>query len=175
MQSVVAVVRAANVQRRVRAERGHHAHREGLLLCNFLVVFQRICRVVRCRHKLHMALQHQLARGEVVFFDIRVCAVKNIVRTFRCQRVFNAEKHRKLHVRPHIKRVAHRSLEARRPCAELLARLRVACDERLRHAAGTHQTPLVVVAIKPDLRNIREFPVLQNLLRREVAVVVDDR
>ena len=107
--------------------------------------------------------------------DVSVRAVEDVVGRLSRERILDAEEHRKLHVRPDVQRVADGGLDAVRIGAELLARGRVAGDQALRHAAGAHQAPFVVVAAEPDLRDVREDLVLEDLLRRKVAVVVDDR
>src|SRR5262249_12278114 len=41
--------------------------------------------------------------------------------------------------------------------------------------SGPHCPPLVVIAIEPNLSEVRKAMILGNLLRRQVAMVVDDR
>jgi hypothetical protein len=46
---------------------------------------------------------------------------------------------------------------------------------KLRHPVGTHGPPLVMVALKPDVKEVRKSPVLGKNLRRQVAVIIKDR
>src|SRR6266853_2076498 len=74
-----------------------------------------------------------------------------------------------------IERVAQRVRHRRRPCFELIQRCRVARAETLGHAVRTHRAPLVVIAFEPDLEEILELPVLRDVARREMAVVIENR
>jgi len=80
-----------------------------------------------------------------------------------------------LEVRPVVQRVAQRVRDGRAPGVEFLARRRVAGADALRRAVGAHGPPLVVVAAKPDLREVGEAVILRDELLRQVAVVVVDR
>ena len=68
-------------------------------------------------------------------------------------------------------RVGHRF----RPRLKLLAGRGGARDPILVHAVGPHCPPLVVVALQPRGMQVFEPPVGGDVLRAEVAVVVDDR
>ena len=77
--------------------------------------------------------------------------------------------------RPVVERVAERLRHRARPGLELVEVRRVARAEPLRDAVRAHRAPLVVVALEPDLGDRAEAVVARHQLRREVAVVVDDR
>ena len=86
-----------------------------------------------------------------------------------------AERPPQLHRRPVVERVAERLGHRARPGLELVEVRRVAGAELLRDAVRAHRPPLVVVALEPDLGDRAEAVVRRHQLRREVAVVVDDR
>ena len=61
------------------------------------------------------------------------------------------------------------------PRLELFPRGGGAGDPLLADAVGPHGPPLVVVAIEPDGVEVFKPPVLGDVARAQVAVVVDDR
>ena len=78
-------------------------------------------------------------------------------------------------MRPVIDRTAGQSGKNLCPGFKLLIRRRIAGDEPLLHTAGTHGTPPVMIALQPQLCQIAELPVLSDILRRNVIVIVKDR
>ena len=79
---------------------------------------------------------------------------------------------------PLIERIAWCPLDRADIGTELLVWLAVAGDQALRHALRTHQAPLVMVASaiveEPQLGQILEVHILDDLGRIEMTVVVDD-
>src|SRR4029079_10618601 len=51
----------------------------------------------------------------------------------------------------------------------------VAGAEFFSHAVGTHRAPFVVVAFKPDFKEVVEPAIFRDVLRRKMAMVVQDR
>ena len=83
-----------------------------------------------------------------------------------------------------IHRVADRHLKSLRECDELFKGIRIAGHDIFRHTVGTHNAPLIMISeisavscfsAKPDFRDVVVTAVLIDFLRRDVAVVVDDR
>ncbi len=74
-----------------------------------------------------------------------------------------------------IQRVAQRFRNSLRPLLKLFPIGRVARDEALVHTARSHGAPFVMVAVQPDLREIIEAPILCDVFRREMTVIVNDR
>ena len=62
-----------------------------------------------------------------------------------------------------------------RPGVKFLAIGGVAGTQTLGYAVGAHRAPLVVIAFQPDVIQIFEAIILGNLLRRQVAVIVENR
>ena len=61
------------------------------------------------------------------------------------------------------------------PGVELFPRIRISRAEALGDSIGPHGPPFIVVALKPDFKNVCEPPVSCDVQRRKVAVVIDDR
>jgi len=62
-----------------------------------------------------------------------------------------------------------------RPRQELLVRRSVACGIALIHAVGSHGAPFIVIALKPDLKQVGELAVGRNVRGRNMAVVIENR
>src|SRR5690242_4931318 len=74
-----------------------------------------------------------------------------------------------------VERIAQRMRHRRGPSLEFLKRFGWAGAVALGHPVGAHGTPLVMIPFKPDFEKIVELPVLGNIPRREVAVIIEDR
>ena len=114
-------------------------------------------------------------RAQLVGGQQRVGLFPDARRGVLIQQFVDAEVALQLQVRPVVQRIAQRVRHRARPGQELLVRRRVAGAVALRHAVGPHGAPLVVVAFQPDLEQIPKTPVLGDVPRREMAMVVEDR
>ena len=85
-----------------------------------------------------------------------------------------AEKAAKLEMAPMVERIADQLGHDTAPGAELIVIGGIAGDVFLRHTAGAHGAPFVMVAVKPDLGDIGIALILSDLARGEMAVIVDD-
>ena len=108
-------------------------------------------------------------------FSLSLARAKASRAVAREQRLVDAERPPQLHRRPVVERVAERLGHRARPGLELVEVRRVPGAVLLRDAVRAHRPPLVVVALEPDLGDRAEAVVGRHQLRREVAVVVDDR
>src|ERR1700722_7691757 len=78
-------------------------------------------------------------------------------------------------MRPVIERIAQSVGDGSRPCHKLVVGIGFAGAVVLGDAVGSHGSPLVVIAFQPDLAKVAELPVVRNVLRGKMAVVVQDR
>ena len=74
-----------------------------------------------------------------------------------------------------VERVTHCIGHGLRPLLELLPIRRIARAVALGNAIRAHSTPLIVVARKPDFREVAELMVRSYIFGVEVTMVVDDR
>src|ERR1700722_5349095 len=78
-------------------------------------------------------------------------------------------------MRPVIQRIAQSVRDGLRPCEKPVKGIGIAGAVALCHSIGSHGSPLVVIAFEPDLVEIAELPVIRNVLRGKMAVVIKDR
>ena len=162
-------------ERLVRAHGRDHLEAEGLVGGEEPVPLEAVGRVVGRADQAHVGAAHEVAAGEVVLGELGVGEVPDLLGRLAVEHALIAEEAPELEVAPLVDGVADAALEGLRPLLELLARRGVAGDEALVDAVGAHEAPLVVVAAEPDLGDRGEALVLVDLLRGDVAVVVDDR
>src|SRR5262245_56593265 len=60
------------------------------------------------------------------------------------------------------------------PCLELREGVSITGAEPLRNTVRAHGAPFVVVPLEPDLKKVFKLPVLGDIARRKVAVVVEN-
>ena len=169
---IVYIIFFLDAQRPVRAEAGQDLHAEARVFGDFFVPLQAVRRIVRSAEGLYVRFLDQLPGGQGPQFF--VAELPDFFRRVAVQDAFIAEVLFELQMAPVIERVADGKRERLRPFLELLAVGRVAGDEPLVHARRAHQPPFIVVAAQPDLRDVLESAILIDLLRIEMAVVVDD-
>src|SRR5574344_1957454 len=166
-----------DVERLVRTERRQDLHFARLVRGDLLVPYERVARIVRRADELHVGLPddpadaHRLLRENLVAFGV------DPLRGPLVQRLGDAEVVLEPEVRPVVEGIADETRQRLRPREERPERIRVlrARDVRLRNPAGPHLAPLVVVAAEPDFGNRLVLLVLRDVLRIDVAMVVDDR
>ena len=73
---------------------------------------------------------------------------------------------------PVVQGIAHRLLHGAGPSLKLLIIPGIAGDIPFVHTIGPHQPPFVMVPLQPELGQVVEDPVLRDLPRAHVAVVV---
>ena len=177
-----------DVQRLVRAEGGGDNDLDRSVLLDLLVPLQAVDGVVGRADHRDVALLDQAAHGHLgVVFQLFVAQVPDLFGRVAVEHAVIAEVFLQLQVAPGIHRVANGHFQRLGKLLEALAVGLVAGDVLLRHAVGTHDAPLIVVAeiivgpvgqhlmaAQPNLGDVLKAAVLIDLLRRNVAVIVDD-
>ena len=109
----------------------------------------------------------------------RACALarSQIARRVRLiQQFVDAEVALQLEMSPVVKRIAQRVREPSRPRPRNFSYgSRVAGAKTFRDAVGAHGPPLVVIAFQPDLEEVVEAAVVRDVVRRKMAVIVENR
>ncbi len=77
-------------------------------------------------------------------------------------------------MRPVVKRVANSVRNRRGPGVKLLTIGRIAGTQALSNTVSTHSAPFVVIAFQPDVIQVVKTVVVRDLLRRQMAVVIED-
>ena len=161
--------------RLVGTERRRHHHRESGVRGYGAVRSQVVAGIVGGAHRAYVERLHDAAHPQLVGRQQLVAAVVHGIGIGRGEQLVDPEGTPQLHVGPVVHRVAYRVRDHRGPGVELGAVVGGSGDELLGHAEGPHHPPLVVVAAEPDLRQVGELMVVRDLLRGQVAVIVEDR
>ena len=169
------VVRLFDPQRLVRAEARQHLDGKALVRSERAMPFETVRRVVGRAKRRDTRAQDQLPRAHIRLRELIVAELPDLLGRIAGERALIAEVAPQLKVAPMIKRISDRKGERLRPLLKLLTVGGVAGDEALLHTGRAHQTPFVVVAAEPYPGDIFKAPILVDLLRIEVAVIVDDR
>ena len=178
----------ADVQRLVGAEGRRDRDLDRGVVFDLLVPFQAVDGVVGGAHHGDVALLDQAAHRQLgVVLQFFIAQVPDLLRGLAVEHALIAEVFLQLQVAPGVHRVADAHLQRLGKFLEALAVGFVAGDVFLRHAVGAHHAPLVVVAkivvaavgqhlvaAQPYLGDVLKAAVLIDLLRGDVAVVVDD-
>ena len=162
----------------VGAPGGKDAGPEGVV-GDHLVPVQVVGGVVRRADDVDVELADEGLAAEFGRGELGVALLEDLAGRGGRQELVDAEDALQLQMRPVVERVAHRVGHGLRPLLEGLPRAaRAARDVFLRYAVAAHRAPFIVVARvavhQPELGDIAELDVFGNLLRGEMAVVVDD-
>jgi hypothetical protein len=71
-----------------------------------------------------------------------------------------------------IKRIAKGMRDCSRPGLKFCERFGIAGAKLFRHAVRAHCTPFVMIAFQPNLGKVIELPVLGDVSRRQVAMII---
>ena len=166
-------VRLVRIHQPVGAERRIDLRRQARQRDRF-VIGQRVRGIVGRADSLDAERAKDSLRAQLRRFERLVRAVPHAVRALLIQQLVDAEVALQLEMRPVIERIAQRLRHRLRPREKLVSRRRVARAECLGHTARPHRAPLVMIPFEPDLEQIREPAILGDILRRQMAVIVDD-
>ena len=123
----------------------------------------------------HFELREDAVDAQLIGRQQFAGAVPDALRAGFVQQLVDAEVAFQLQVGPVVERVAQGVGNGARPGAELLLGRDVAGAIGFVDAVGAHGAPLVVVALQPDFEEVAEAAVGGHVLRRDVAVVVQNR
>lgn len=147
---------------------------------NHLVPAEIICRIVGGTQGVDVEFAYERLAAEFRSGQLGVAFIKDFAGGLGLEYLVNAEGAAELKVGPVIERVAHRVLDGVRPFLEFLpGRGFAAGDVIFRDTVRPHRAPFVMVARlavhQPELRDVAELDVFCYLLRREMAMIIDDR
>ena len=154
-------------------------------LRKLLMPLQRIDRIIGGSDELNIGLTNDAANSQVrVILKELGCFVPDFLCILGSQSLLDAEILLQLQIAPVVHRIADGHLKSLCKSKELLIGLCIAGYEVLRSAVAAHHSPLVVIAeiravcaaaAEPDLCDVVVAAILIDLLRRDVAVIIDDR
>ena len=173
---ILGELRLLDVHGLVRTPGRNH---DGIILSLVLgildMVVQIVDGIIGGAHALHVVMLHQTTGRELWLLELFVTLVEDFTGRLRIQLLGNAECSLQLQVSPVIKGITE---SVRHGLSPLLKFLPVAgiltCAVTLFHTIGTHSTPLVVVAAKPQLGDRLETMIVGHHFRNEVTMIVND-
>ena len=139
-----------------------------------LVPFQITAGIIGGADHGHVAHFDKTAGAEAGIGQLFVAKIPHFLGGITTERAFVAKEVLQFQMAPVVHGVADGTGQGFRKLLELLTVGGVAGDVVLGNTVGTHDTPLVVVAAQPDLRDVFKTNILINLLGIQMAVVVDD-
>ncbi len=163
-----------NRERFIRAIGGQYA-RDQTRRGDCLVTGQIVSGIVGSAQRGHLEFREDAVRVKLVGSQHFAGAIPNVLGIGGVQQVVNLEVALQLQMGPVIQRIPQRVRNGAGPCQELRVWLGVAGDELLRYAVGPHGAPLVVIALQPNLKQVLELSIGRDVLRRQMAVVVENR
>jgi len=139
------------------------------------VVFERVGRVVGGADDGDLEVVENGMRAERGFGQLGVGGVPDRLGGIGREDLVDAEVAAQFEMGPVEQGIAQRVRDGVGPGEKLLFRIAVAGDQFFGHAVGTHGAPLVMVGAEPEIGDGLPALVVGDFLRRQVAVVVDDR
>ena len=74
-----------------------------------------------------------------------------------------------------VHRITDGALDHACPCQKLLVVIRISGDIVLFDTGGAHQSPLIMIAGKPDLSDVGIGYIIRDILCIQMTVIIDDR
>ena len=158
----------------VGAEGGQHFGVQIRFACQLFVILQIVAGIVGGADHPHIKFFDQAARAERAIRHDGAGFVPDGGGGVGIQRAANIKNLRQLHLRPVIQRAADHIGQRCAPRIIFFTEAAVTGDQPLVHAVLAHSAPFVVVARQPHLAEVVERLVVVDLLRVQMAVVIDD-
>ena len=136
---------------------------------------QRINRIIGGADQGNIALLDQITNAHGRLLQFFIAQVPYFISGILVQNAGVTEVSLQFQMAPVEQGVADSLAQALSPFAELLVIGSVTGDVLFVHTAGTHETPLVVIAAQPYLSDVVELTILSNLLGIDMAMVVQNR
>ena len=139
------------------------------------VMFQVVNRIIRGADRRHPEASQNALGGEFGAGELLIRLLPDADSAGFIEQLINAEVALQFEMRPVIQRVAQRLRHGGRPGLKFGQRGCVARAIHFRHAVGPHRPPLVMVAFKPDFKQVLELAIFRQIRRRQVAVIIKNR
>ena len=136
---------------------------------------QIISRIICCTNQSYTGLTDQVAHTHTILLQLCIAQIPYFFCSLTIQNTVIAEKSLQFQMTPVIQRITDCFLKRLCPFLELFAIRSTAGDVIFIHTIGTHLAPFVMVTAQPYLCDIFKLSVFRNLLRINMAVVVQNR
>ena len=148
------------------------------MLGNLLVPAKVIRGVVGRAYDLDTELADESLAAVLIGCKFGVALLENLTCGLGAQELVDTEHAAEFQMGPVVKGITERVRYGLRPFLELLPGSMVAGNVLLRHAVAAHRAPFVMVSVvtihQRELGDVAELDVFGYMLRKEMAVVVDD-
>ncbi len=185
LRDIFGVSGSLDIDGLVRTEGRADLEAEVLYLRELLVPLKRIDRIIGRADESDIGLSDDAADRQIGIMLQHVgCLVPDLLRVVHGQGLIDAEILLQLQIAPVVHRVADGHFERLCQLCELDKRICAAGYLVFARAVGTHQSPFVMIseicavrvsAAEPDFRDVVVAAVFIDLLRGDVAVIIDDR
>ncbi len=162
----------------VRPPGWNHFHAKGML-GDHLVPAQVVGRIIRGADHFHIESADDGLAAEFGRSEFGIALLEDLAGRGRAEQFIYSEHAAEFQMRPVVQRVPHGIGNGFSPFLEGFPGAVFSTGEVLfAYAIGPHRTPFIVVTImpvhQPELGNVAELDVFGNLLRHQVAVIIDD-
>ena len=135
--------------------------------------------IVGGAYDLHVEFADEGLAAELLGSELGVAFLKDFTGGLGAQELVDSEHAAEFEMGPVIEGIAEGVRHGLRPLLEGLPGAVLASSEIiLAHSVGAHRTPFIMVAImsvhQPELGDVAELDVLGDLLRHQMAMVIDD-
>ncbi len=144
----------ANGHSLVRPPGGQNHHVKRFIICYTPVICQIVSRIISGADSYNIRLLHQPAGAEIFISQPFVAGIPYLFLGGWRNKIVNPEITLKFKMRPVIQGITQKIRHSLRPPAELFPVRNVTGYIIFVYPVAAHRAPLVVITIKPDLRNI---------------------
>ena len=181
--------RLLNIQCQIRTEGGRNDRRKAAVFSELLMPLKRVSRIIGRTDEADAGRFYQAAAGAVrIILQHVIGLIPDLLRIGTADHILNAEILAQFQLAPVIHRISDRLLQCFAEVLEPLTVRRITGNVFFGNTVGTHQPPLIVIAIivvaavfsllmtaKPYLCQIGETRIFIDILGRNVAMIINDR
>ena len=136
--------------------------------------FQSIHRIIRGTDQFDVGLPDNISYGHSVFLKFCVAEIPHFFCCLSGEMSGITKIALQFEMTPVVQRIADGFFQRFRPFMELFPVTGTAGNIVFIDTIRAHQAPFVMISAKPDLGDIVKLPVLGNLPRVDVAVIIDN-
>lgn len=136
---------------------------------------QVVGRIIGGAKRLHAKFFQDSVRAEVIGGQKLIGALPNCGRGFFIEQLIDSEIADQLEMGPMVERIAQSAGHGRCPGQEFFIGRGIARAVAFGNSVGTHRAPFVVIALEPNLEEVAEAAIGGDILRREMAVIIENR
>ena len=136
---------------------------------------QRICRIIGRTDQLYPGTTDDIPNRQIILLQLCVAELPHLLCRVSVQIAGVAKVSLQLQMAPVIKWIPDCERQRLRPLLKFFPVRGATGNIIFVNAIGTHLPPFIMIPTQPYLRDILKLPILSDLLRIDMAVVVDNR